>query len=268
MILDLKTPSTWDQVVRSGLQSILGPAYIDKIANNSKQIKYRDSEDEACELFVDLATKRQLIACVTKEISRCFKQVLTYHACRPEDTSSYYSNGILPLSLANAQQQFRELFHGHATKEAIETAISKVPSETRDGVVHVVLDDRIFTDRSGHYLIYGGEYQNCLAVHLPGASEYTRDILKKSGKATVFTCLLPFSQIKKNEIPHLVRVMMADHFFRVAHGRSDVTVIDFTLVIKKEIPANAIISHYCPIRIKDPFKHRLIWNDETMKYDY
>lgn len=265
MNFDLKTPSTWDQVVRRGLQSVLGPTYLDKVANNAGKIKYRDSEDEGCTLFHDIASKQQLIARVTKELTSSFTQVFTYHACRPTDINSYYNNGILPLSLPKAQKQFREMFRQYASEEAIETAIAEASTETRDGVVHVVLDDRIFIEDCGHYLIYGGEYQNCLVISLPGASEYTRDLLKKSGRATVFVCLLPFSKLRK-DLKHLVPLLLADHFYRVAHGRKDVNLIDFTLFMKRKIPSRAIVKHYSPVRIRDPFK-RLVWNDEAMEYE-
>lgn len=267
MNFDLKAPSTWDQVVSRGLLSVLGPTYLDKVANNAEKIKYRDSEDEGCNLFLDIAPRRQVIARVIKELTSSFTHVFTYHACRPTDISSYYSKGILPLSLAKAQKQFREMFRQYASEEAIETAIAEASTETRDGVVHVVLDDRIFTEDCGHYLIYGGEYQNCLAINLPGASENTRDLLKKSGRATVFVCLLPFSKLKK-DLKHLVPLLLADHFFRVAHGRKDVDIIDYTLFMKRKIAPHIIVKHYSPVRIRDPFKHHIVWNDETMEYEY
>ena len=60
--------------------------------------------------------------------------------------------------------------------------------------------------------------------------------------------------------------MMADHFFGIAHDRDDVTFIDYTILLKDPIPPDSIINHYCPKRIKDPYKYR-VWNDEAMRYE-
>lgn len=163
------------------------------------------------------------------------------------------------------QQQFRENFSLYASHEDIDTAITAVSIETRDGVVHAVLDDRDFEETCGHYLIYGGEYQNCLVLHLPGASERMRDILKKIGKATVFVCRLPFSEVTGLE--RLVPFMMADHFFRIAHNRNEVNTIDYTITRKSTIPPDSILRHYNPIRIKDPYNNFAVWNDEIMEYE-
>jgi hypothetical protein len=110
----------------------------------------------------------------------------------------------------------------------------------------------VFVESGGHYLIYGSEYHQALVVHLPGASEYTRDILKKFGRATIFICRLLFSEIY--DLQHLASRMIADHFYRIAHNLQDVSAIDYTLTLRRKIPPSSIVRHYCPAKIKDPFK--------------
>lgn len=171
----------------------------------------------------------------------------------------------MPLSPIEIQQQFRDYFSFYASDEDIDTAIAAVSIKTRDGFVHAALDDRDFIEKCGHYLIYGSEYLNCLSINLPSASEHTRDILKKIGKATVFVCRLPFSEV--TDLNYLVPLLMADHFFRIAYDRNEVNRIDYTITLQKTIPVGAIVRHYYPIRIKDPFKHYAVWNDEIMEYE-
>jgi hypothetical protein len=266
MIFDLKDAATWDPVVRKILTSILGSSYPDTLKKNADRILYKDCDSDACDLFSDYANRDTLRAKVTKEICRNFKEVLTYHGCRPNRVEDYYEKGIVPLCPREIQNQFRDYFSAFFSHQDIDKAIAAVSLETRDGVVHVTLDDRDFVDGCGHYLIYGGEYQNCLAIHLPGASEHTRDILKELGKATILVCRLPFSVV--NDLEYLVPFLMADHFFRIAHDRNDVNIIDYTIFLKEPIPPNAIVRHYRPVRIRDPYKNRAIWNDEIMEYEY
>ena len=265
MILDLKDATIWDPIVSKALMSILGNSYPDTLNKNAEKVPYRDSDSEACSLFFEHTSRESVREAVKKEIVLNFKEVLAYHACRPSRVDDYYENGIVPLSPIEAQRKFREYFSAYVSNEDIDKAIASVPFVTRDSVVHAVLDDRDLVDGCGHYLIYGAEYQNCLAIHLPGASQSTRDILKRIGKATIFVCRLPFSTV--TDLEYLVPLMMADHFFRMAHKRHDVNIIDYTVTLEEAIPPDAIIRHYCPIRIKDPYKYRAVWDDENMEYE-
>lgn len=262
MKLDYKSASTWDSIVAGRLTDVLGQSYSERIKENAESIIYRDSDSEACNLFIDCAGKEQIRKNVIEGLASNFNEVIVYHACRPEKIEDYYQFGIKPLCPEEVQKQFRKNFSPYATQEEINKAIESLPLDTRDGVVHVVLDDR---ELSGHYLIYGGEYQNCLSIHLPGASETTRDILKNLGKATVFVCRIPFSFV--DDIEYLASSMIADHCFRIAHNREDVCEIDYTITIDGTISPNNIIGHYCPEKIEDPYKHGRVWNDALMAYE-
>lgn len=265
MILNLKDESSWEGIVSNILNEILGPSYIRIVAENADEIKYRDSEVEACNLFAHKISREELTESVMREASRNFTDVIAYHACRVDQVDTYYENGIIPLTPIDAQSKFRDQFKSYASQEEIEKAIANVSTETRDGVAHVVLDDRVFYDFSGHYLIYGGEYLHCLAVHLPGDAQTLRDILKKNGRATVFVCKLSFSLI--SDLEHLVKFMLADHFFRIAHNRDDVFILDYTIFITGYIKPESIIEHYHPTKILDPFCHPAVWNDKKMNYE-
>lgn len=172
----------------------------------------------------------------------------------------------MPLYPLEVQQNFRNYFNAYASHKDIDSAISAVSLNTIDGVTHVLLDDRDFIENCGHYLIYGSEYQNSLVIQLPGASENTQDILKGIGKATVFVCRLPFSSV--TDLEYLISMMLADHYYRIAHKQEHVNIINYTIILNEAISPNAIIRHYHPVRIKDPLKNQAIWNDETMEYEY
>jgi hypothetical protein len=265
MIFEYKNAKNWDPILYSALASILGDSYIDKIKKNSSTIKYNDSDDEGCDLFSDLASREQINNVVKKIISHNFNKLKVYHACRADNVDSYYKNGLIPLTPIKAQEVFRDCCCSFASQEDIDTAINAVTVGNREGRVHVCLDDRVFFERSGQYLIYGSEYICCLAFHLPQHSEKAHGILRSKGKATVLICHLPFSVIVEY-LDRLLSIMIADHFFRIANSRRDVHIIDFAIDFSQIQPEN-IIDRYFPVRIKDPYKPFAIWNDELMKYE-
>lgn len=243
MILNLKDETSWEPLVRKTLNEILGPSYASIVIGNPDKIKYRDSEEEACNLFSHEISRDDLVEAVMQKVSKNFTEVIAYHGCRPEAVCNYYENGIMPLSPLEAQSKFRNLFSDYASLDEINKAIDFVSINTREGMVYTVLDDRVFYESSGHYLIYGGEYMYCLAVHLPGNREINGDILKKQGKATVFACKLPFLLMPDRE--ELTRFMLSDHFFRIAHTRDEVFISHFGIVLNGKIHPKFIINHYC-----------------------
>ncbi len=264
MILNLKDESSWEGIVRNILNKILEPSYVRIVAENADEIKYQDNEEEACNLFAHKISRKKLTKGVMREVSRNFTDVIAYHACRVDQVATYYENGIIPLSPIDTQSTFRNQFKSYASQEEIEKAIAEVSTKTRAGVTHVVLDDRVFYKFSGHYLIYGSEYFQCLAVRLPGDEQTLRDMLKENGRATVFVCKLPFSLISNLE--RLVQFMLADHFFRIAHTSDEVGIFDYTITITGHIKREFIIDDYRPTKILDPFCD-CVWNDERMNYE-
>ncbi len=243
----------------------LGRTYAKILRTNADTIEYVDSDAEGCALFSNSASRDHLRARIIDDITRYFDEIFVYHACRTIDPASYYEKGILPLSLAESQSLFRDRFSSYVSQADIDAAIAATSTETIVGVTHAIIDDRCFVESGGHYLIYGSEYHQALLVRLPGASEYTRDILKKFGRATILTCRLAFSEVYGLE--HLAARMIADHFYRIAHNLQDVSTIDFSITLRRKIPATSIVRHYCPTRIKDPFKGFVVWNDQQNKYE-
>lgn len=265
MLLDFKDVKSWDFIVAKTLCNLLGNSYSNIIKDNAELVQDRDSCEEIGSLFENCASLDEMREEVMAGFLHCFKDVVVYHACRPKRVDDYYNRGIVPLSSNKAQKQFRDNFCAYFSEKDIDTAIALVSLNTREGVVYASLDDRTFIDLCGHYLIYGSEYQNCLTINLPGASESTRDILKMIGIATVFVCRLPFSSLK--DLNSLASSMISDHFFRIAHNQEKVTTIDHAIILNEIIPPACIVRHYYPIRIKDPFKGFSIWNDEMMRYE-
>ena len=270
MFLDWKKRESWEHLVISALSESVGKDYARIICENAEGIRYRDDDEEICNLFANRLNKDDIINSVIRKLKESITTVQAYHACRAKDVDSYYKNGLVPLNLQDTRKLFFEIFckpSGTFSKEEAETAILAVPTETITNVTHVLLDDRFFVKRCGHYLIYGSEYLNCLSVYLPGGGEHTRDVLKKFGKATVFTCRVPFSWIKPSGLLSLAAHMVAEHAYSLAHNKTDVICLNFTITVPGEIPPEMLCSHYHPELIRDPYKQRRIWNDTKSSYE-
>lgn len=129
-ILDWKDAKNWDPAVKRGLTKCLGTSYAKTLKTNADSIEYVDCEDDGCALFSDRASRDRQIACVVRELTHYFDEIIVYHACRTNEPASYYAKGILPLSLTEAQAQFRDRFKSYASPADIDTAITAVSTET------------------------------------------------------------------------------------------------------------------------------------------
>ena len=270
MLLDWKKRESWENVITSALSENLGKDYAEIIKANAKKIQCRDDHEDVCDLFANKTNSDDIIKSVIKQLKDSITTVQAYHACRTKDVDSYYQNGLIPLNLRNIQKLFLEIFckpGGVFSREEAETAILAVSTETIENVTHIMLDDRFFIERCGHYLIYGSEYLNCLSVYLPGGGEHTRDVLKNLGRATVFTCQVPFVWIKASGLLSLASRMIAEHAYCLAHNKADVIRLNLTITVSGKIPPEMICSHHHPERICDPYKQRRIWNDTKLFYE-
>lgn len=269
MTLDWKDSSTWKTVIEQELQNVLGNDYVKVLRNGAKSIRYRDDDECGCMLFNERASKSKIISRIKREVISKIKSVMAYHACRTDCVEQYMKNGIRILDPVAAQDIFRSMFSNEDVgipASGLDAAIESVSLDTRKGRVYLGLDDRYLIEHCGHYLIYGSEYINCLAISVPNGGEHTRDILKLKGKATMLICEVPLEWINSKDLEYLIKRMLADHFFSIAHSKNEVQQLDFAIIRKSHVPASLIRGHYNPQRIPDPYKQRRIWNDDIGNY--
>jgi hypothetical protein len=266
-IIDWKNRDSWENIIISACNKILGTEYIDIIENNADKIICPDDYEEVCNLFSSLKNEEEILNFLINELKNSITHIQAYHACRPQNIESYYKNGIIPLSSIDIQLYFRKFLLDADIKissNAIEFAISKVSIGDIEGITHLILDDRTLISRCGHYLIYGSEYLNTLVINLPQIGEYARNELKKFGKATIFVCKI--SIIHLSNWKELAQRMLAEHAYAIVHGRTNVHKLSHTIFMKERVPPENICYHYHPKLIKDPYKNKT-WNDEENRYE-
>ncbi len=266
-VMDWKRRHTWKGLVHRTLVRVVGLDYPNLLWTAAEPIDAVDDSLAVFAAFEGRVCRDRLVRAVEREWAHSVTHVMAYHACRTGDVSAYYRCGIRPLRPEATQRAFRAQFGRPpyaVPDETLDAAIAAVSTDTRDGRVHLGLDDRDLVEDCGHYLIYGGEYLHALVVHIAGREEELRAELRNSGRATVLRCCLPARWIRHRE--DLVSSMIADHAYALVHGPRSPHWLDHTVTLKHSIGPQWIKSHRHPVRIRDPFNWR-IWNDRARRYE-
>lgn len=186
-----------------------------------------------------------------------YTKIRAFHACRPESIDEYYKNGIIPLDIVEWHAKAINLFFNskssEVSKSQIEAIIKGVKTETREGNVHLGLDDKFLIKYCGHYLIYGSEYLMAIAVKLGHAvkKDLTR-VLRNIGIPTIFVCDIPFFKISNCEILELSGTLLEYLFESILSGTPIPSSLDFTITLNDVVESEYIISHYNPKEIPNP----------------
>lgn len=124
---------------------------------------------------------------------RHYTHIRAYHACRPLNISDYLQEGIKPIDYKMALYDTKTRIVSEYVSEA--DAVCMLCSLWKDfhdmhKKVWVQMNKNDLLTYSGHYLIYGSEFINALAMNLG-----CRDKLKKIGIPTIFSCDIPTENI-------------------------------------------------------------------------
>lgn len=120
-----------------------------------------------------------------------YTHIRAYHACRAEDEQIFQVQGLKPYSKKDALEiAIRKLEHEYVSKKAIEIEFNTLWESNTPTKVWLMLETAEFSSTSTHYLIYGSEFLNALAMRLG-----CRDRLKEFGKPMIVACNIPISDI-------------------------------------------------------------------------
>ena len=123
-----------------------------------------------------------------------YTHILAFHACREEDERVFRTQGLRPYTRAEALAAAIQKLEGdRVSREQIEAAFNILWEETqtsRPARVWLMLQTEEFLSASTHYLIYGSEFLNALAMRLG-----CRDKLSRIGKPMIVVCTIPITDI-------------------------------------------------------------------------
>lgn len=168
-----------------------------------------------------------------------YTHIRAYHACRPVSIQNYLTNGIIPYTKQEAMADaIRKLKSKKSEKEIIDEFEKQWnESDVKNPRVWLELNKEILINESGHYLIYGSEFLNALAMWLG-----CREQLKNVGIPTIFCCDIPLENISETWLDDIERTI------------NDNMIDDISIYVSKVQPGN-IIGYEHPSRINDPYMY-------------
>lgn len=120
-----------------------------------------------------------------------YTHIRAYHACRAEDEQIFRTHGLKPYTRDEALEvAVRKLEHNYVNRKAIEIEFNALWESNTPTKVWLMLDPTELLSISTHYLIYGSEFLNALAMRLG-----CRNRLKEFGKPMIIACNVPISDI-------------------------------------------------------------------------
>ena len=133
-----------------------------------------------------------------------YTHIRAYHACRTDNILSYQEGGIRPFSPDSAKNDAIQKLKKYASEERIIQKFNELWPDS-DANLHPVtwlaLDKSELLGESCHYLIYGSEFLNALAMHLG-----CRDKLKKYGKPTIIVCDIPVEDVTWGQLADIAQM--------------------------------------------------------------
>lgn len=168
-----------------------------------------------------------------------YTHLRAFHACRPLRISDYLNNGITPISYKSALKDTKDrVVCDYISKEDAISEFKKEWSKFDDihKRVWLQIDKDELLGMSSHYLIYGSEFINALAMNLG-----CRSRLKEIGIPTIFYCDIPIRDVAQKDI---------DEIQERINNRN---VNNIGIAVDNVLPQN-IVNYEHPIkRLTDPY---------------
>jgi hypothetical protein len=179
-----------------------------------------------------------------------YDRLKAYHACRPVDVQSYFSRGLEFLDQSVAYDYFLSGNFPELNKKMIDDAINDLGSYSNKKRLDLHLDAEFLIKYANHYLQYGSEFLQAVAVSLKRIAGHDKDYketLKQQGTATIFICEIPFSIITYEELSMLCGSLI--EILSDALKNPDLTMPeerDYTISLFEKLPPEYIVDHYHP----------------------
>jgi hypothetical protein len=178
------------------------------------------------------------------------------HGTQTSDLNAFYQSGLRPLDPYTFQEQAKAIFLSsefpELTTADLEKAFLEVGREVREGRVWFEANEVLLLEHCGHYMLYGSEYLTAIAARLGKRRDY-RQVLKGTGKPTLFVCNVPLNYISGNTLKEFAGTAVEMVFQELLDGDG------FTpdrgrgagFCIRKTLPPSRIAGHYHPV-VRDP----------------
>lgn len=163
-----------------------------------------------------------------------YTHIRAYHACRPLSIQKYLSEGIQVLSREQALNEALARIHSSYVSESDVKKQFNANWKDSESEVFLNVNKQELLTASSHYLIYGSEFLNRLAMELG-----CRGSLKEAGIPTIFYCDVPIEDIKPSDIFEIES--------HVESGYTD----DITITVEDVLPCNIVDYEHLLQRLTD-----------------
>lgn len=183
--------------------------------------------------------------CEPVDLYNEYTYIRAYHACRPLDIQKYLSDGIqVPSRKQALNEALVRICPSHVTDADVKKQFNANWKDA-ESKVFLNLNRQELLTASGHYLIYGSEFLNVLAMQLG-----CRNCLRNVGVPTLFWCDIPIDDIKPSDIFEIEKAVMGGYTGNI------------TITVDEVLPCNIVDYEHPLQRIPDPY------TGGTYKVDY
>jgi hypothetical protein len=180
--------------------------------------------------------------------------IRAYHGCRTADAGVYHREGLRTHDRTEMTEQLQAIINTHPElnylKARLPEAIADIDNTLDIGCLYVVADDQALIKYAAHYLIYGSEWISAVLGH-----SY-RHVLKTYGAPTLLEVDLPLRMSNLATREELA-VKILHEWARLACNQPDWSApIDFTFMLRTNIPPEWIVGHSHPKELTDPLEQR------------
>jgi hypothetical protein len=226
---------------------------LEQCRKRHSEFRYVDDECLACKFCSEFTNAEELVASIQHKFESTYSCIRMFHCCRPTAIDSYYRDGIKVLDIEYANKLFKSFLTSipelsSITDDHLQHAFNDMGSPAdRHGHVYFGLDDRFLIKHCPHYLQYGSEYFQALAIRIDKiAGTDTKGYLRLNGKPTVFVADIPTSDINLNDMQTLASAMLTTCLYNHAHGTDVTYEMDFGISLRADLAPSRIIEHFHP----------------------
>jgi hypothetical protein len=177
--------------------------------------------------------------------------VRMFHGCRVLDAGDYHREGLLRNNPKKLEAHLRRMVETEDDFAIFRPHIDKFIDDAKDirgrdkGRLFLGLDDQALVDDCGHYALYGSEWIMCV-LGFAGHSS-----LRKRGTPTILEVDFPGKWMSQNTRTELARKLLQEFTHVTVNDRPWIPSIDFSVVSRRDVPAELVVGHSHPAEIKD-----------------
>lgn len=180
-----------------------------------------------------------------------------FHGCRVPDAGVFHRDGLLRNDPAQLEEAARRLVAEDEDlawmRPSLENQIAEYKDRERDtGRLYVCADERPQLDHNGHYLLFGSEWLQCLLGW--GA----HNALRRQGTPTIVEVDLPFDWASEGTRREFARVLLQEWTRVFVMGPTFSPALDFSVILRRDIPAEMVVGHSHPAVLMNPFRQYAI----------